>query len=499
MKTSFLAACTLAAITLTADYGRAQPWYYDFGTSTGSFSTASSGDSTMFVPQAELNGGKPRVRIGSTGGSFNLENQVVAFGSESYLRGVAPTSTSVNKFSMYNYAAGQAFTLRFRLRLGASDGSATVTSGTWSMFVGDGACYSDNSTFSGAQVFTGIRWQCGPSGAITTNYRNAGAWSTAGLSGTSFIQGQNFLVEIYGNNTTVELPYSLNGGQSVGANTFDLWIDGTLVGDNLPKGLLADASTIDSWMFYGESSPGNAANIFLDDIVYLNTIAESRLPVQLVYFNARAVDAASVTISWRTTAEVNTYGFEVQKSADGKSFATVQGSFVAGHGTTNTPSDYSFIDWNALPGVWFYRLRQLDLDGTAHLSDPVRIEILTSVAETTPESYVLNQNYPNPFNPVTTVGFRVSGCGLPNPKPGTQDPGSNTRNPEPATRNVKLSVYDLLGREVAVLADEKKTPGNYTVSFDGSGLPGGIYFYRMVATANGTVTFSEAKRMMLVK
>jgi hypothetical protein len=64
---------------------------------------------------------------------------------------------------------------------------------------------------------------------------------------------------------------------------------------------------------------------------------------------------------------------------------------------------------------------------------------------------------------------------------------------------VKLSVYDLLGREVAVLADEKKTPGNYTVSFDGSGLPGGIYFYRMVATANGTVTFSEAKRMMLVK
>ena len=39
MKTSFLAACTLAAITLTADYGRAQPWYYDFGTSTGSFST----------------------------------------------------------------------------------------------------------------------------------------------------------------------------------------------------------------------------------------------------------------------------------------------------------------------------------------------------------------------------------------------------------------------------------------------------------------------------
>ena len=479
MKTSFLAACTLAAIALTADYGRAQPWHYDFGTSTGSFSTASSGDSTVFVPPAEFNGGKPRVRIGSTGGSFNLENQSIAFGSDSYFRGVAPTSTSVNKFSVYNYSAGQAFTLRFRLRLGASDGSGTVTSGTWSMFVGDGAAYSDNSTFSGAQVFTGIRWQCGPSGAITTNYRNAGAWSTTGLSGASFFQGQNYLVEIYGNNTTVELPYTLNGGQSVGANTFDLWIDGALVGDNLPKGLLADASTIDSWMFYGESSTGNAANIFLDDIVYLNTIAESRLPVQLVYLHAHVVDATSVTISWRTIAEVKTYGFEVEKSTDEKSFATVQGSFVAGHGTTNTPSDYSFTDRNALPGVWFYRLRQLDLDGTAQVSDPVRVEILTGVAETTPTGFVLSQNRPNPFNPGTKIGFRVSGLG---------------------SSVVRLAVYDLLGREVAVLADEEKTSGNYTVNFDASGCAGGIYFYRMVATsANGTVAFTDVKRMMLLK
>jgi hypothetical protein len=492
MKNTFLAACTFAVITLTTECGRAQPWHYDFGTSIGSFSTASSSDSTLFVPPAEFNGGRPRVRIGSTGGSFNLENQLIAFGTQSYLRAVAPTSTSVNKFSMYNYAAGQAFTLRFRLRLGAPDGSASVTSGTWSMFVGDGMAYSDNSTFSGAQVFTGIRWQCGPSGALITTYRNAGAWSTAGLSGAPSAQGQDYLVEIYGNNTTVNLPYALNGVQSVGANTFDLWVDGLLVGDDLPKGLLADAAPIDSWMFYGESSTGNAANIFLDDIVYHNTIAESRLPVQLAYFRAQAIDATSVTISWRTMAEVNTFGFEVEKSEDEKSFAIVQGSFVAGHGTTNTPCDYSFTERNAPPGVWFYRLRQLDLNGAVHASDPIRLELLTSVAETTPTGFVLMQNYPNPFNPTTTVRYSVGGFVAPS---GAFSSGVGG----PEATHVTLAVYDLLGREVAVLVNEKKGPGNYIVRFDASGLAGGLYLYRMVAAAGMTVACSEVKRMILVK
>jgi len=483
MNTPFLAALTLAAITLATDSGRAQPWHYDFGASTGSFSVASSSDSTLFVPPAELNGGTPRVRLGSTGGSFNLENQLIAFGSESYLRGVAPTSTSVNKFSMYNYTAGQAFTLRFRLRLGASDGSATVTSGTWSLFVGDGAVYSDNSTFSGTQVFTGVRWQCGPSGAITTQYRNAGAWSASGLDGPPLTQGRNYLVEVYGNNTPGELLYTLAGGHTVAPNTFDLWIDGTLVGHNLPKGLLADAANIDSWVFYGESSAGNAANIFLDDIVYHNTIAESRLPVQLAYFYARAVDATSVTISWRTIAEVDTYGFEVEKSGDGIHFSTVEGSFVAGHGTTNIPSDYSFSDRNAQPGVWFYRLRQLDLDGTSHVSDPFQVEILTGLPETTPASCNLEQNYPNPFNPETKIGYTVAGTG----------------HEALVTSWVRLGVFDMLGREVALLVNEKKTAGNYVVRFDAAGLAGGIYLYRMVVAIDGTAEYSAVKRMTLVK
>ncbi len=128
---------------------------------------------------------------------------------------------------------------------------------------------------------------------------------------------------------------------------------------------------------------------------------------------------------------------------------------------------------------------------------------MTEVAETqelsgTPSSFCLQQNYPNPFNPVTTIGYRVPGVGSLNPRPGTQNPDLDTRNPQPGTRSVKLAVYDLLGREVAVLLNELRGPGNYTAQFDASGLASGTYFYRMQITGDG-YSLSETKRMMLVR
>jgi hypothetical protein len=88
-----------------------------------------------------------------------------------------------------------------------------------------------------------------------------------------------------------------------------------------------------------------------------------------------------------------------------------------------------------------------------------------------PGSYALEQNYPNPFNPETFIGFRVAQAGP-----------------------VKLQVFDLLGREVAVLVNEQKDPGGYRVRFDGSGLPSGVYLYRLTAG-----NFVDAKKLVLVR
>ena len=88
-----------------------------------------------------------------------------------------------------------------------------------------------------------------------------------------------------------------------------------------------------------------------------------------------------------------------------------------------------------------------------------------------PNSYSLNQNYPNPFNPTTTIKFGV-----------------------PTSEVVRLTVYDILGREVRTLVNELKSAGTYEVSFDASALSSGVYFYKLE-----TPSYSTTKRMLLVK
>jgi hypothetical protein len=167
----------LLALMLLAGKGWGQPWTYNFGTSTGTYNTNNSA-STTFLPSPEENGGTARVRRSNNqGGSFIMESsQTGKIGSGSRFRIEAPTGGSVNKFSIYDYTTpGKSFYTKFAMLLGGSDGG-NVASGTWYFFQGDGATYSDNSSFSSAQVFTGLRFVFGASGAITLEYR-AAAWT----------------------------------------------------------------------------------------------------------------------------------------------------------------------------------------------------------------------------------------------------------------------------------------------------------------------------------
>ncbi|CAG1772615.1 partial Neutral protease NprE, partial [uncultured bacterium] len=83
-----------------------------------------------------------------------------------------------------------------------------------------------------------------------------------------------------------------------------------------------------------------------------------------------------------------------------------------------------------------------------------------------PVAFGLDQNYPNPFNPTTSIGYQV-----------------------PVSGHVRLAVYDMLGREVALLVDEVKAGGRHSVVFNAAGLSSGVYFYRM--TVDGGLTFGQ--------
>ncbi len=184
------------------------------------------------------------------------------------------------------------------------------------------------------------------------------------------------------------------------------------------------------------------------------------VPVQISSFTATAVGAGGVRLNWATLSETNNYGFEVQKSDSRTgSYATLANSFVEGHGTTIVPQNYSFTDVHAAAGIWYYRLKQMDLDQSAHFSDPVRVDLTTGVAQgAVPMTTVLAQNYPNPFNPSTVIRYDVA---------------EKTR--------VTLTVYNTLGEIVATLVDGEKSPGYYDVKFNAAGLAAGVYFCRMVA------------------
>ena len=88
-----------------------------------------------------------------------------------------------------------------------------------------------------------------------------------------------------------------------------------------------------------------------------------------------------------------------------------------------------------------------------------------------PNTYSLYQNYPNPFNPSTIINYQL-----------------------PVSNQVRLVIYDILGREIAVLVNEKLSSGTYEVKWDGSNYPSGMYFYKLI-----TAEYTETRKMVLVK
>ena len=106
---------------------------------------------------------------------------------------------------------------------------------------------------------------------------------------------------------------------------------------------------------------------------------------------------------------------------------------------------------------------------------------------------ILNQNYPNPFNSSTTIKYSI-----PIPPQDFQYQSKGDREVQQAAfeslQEVRLNVYDILGREVAVLVNELKKPGNYEIEFTGNDLSSGNYFY--VLQTNG---FIQTKKFILLK
>ncbi|MBI5476883.1 MAG: T9SS type A sorting domain-containing protein [Ignavibacteriales bacterium] len=186
---------------------------------------------------------------------------------------------------------------------------------------------------------------------------------------------------------------------------------------------------------------------FISKVFYLDTV---HYPVPFTAtFEVSDADKVAVTVSGPFPLTVklesaNSYKIsgEVPESLVGKDF------------------NFSIKVEDIRGGVTNYTSTSIHVDRLVHVED-----------NGIPTEYSLSQNYPNPFNPSTTISYSV-----------------------PTSCQVRLTVLDILGREIVTLVDEQKFAGTYEVNFTASNLPSGIYFYRLTAG-----TFTNTKKMTLVK
>ena len=206
-----------------------------------------------------------------------------------------------------------------------------------------------------------------------------------------------------------------------------------------------------------------AATFNNEQDVYYSYITSGIVPVELTSFSASASENV-VTLDWSTATELNNRGFNIERSSEKNEWRTI--GFIEGKGTTSEPQHYMYSDNlnDVKSNKVYYRLKQIDNDGTYKYSNIVEVGIV-------PSSFTLSQNYPNPFNPSTKIKYSI-----------------------PQSSKVVVKVFDMLGKEVATLVNEEKEAGTYEITWNAQNLPSGVYSYGIKAGS-----YTAIKKMVLLK
>ncbi len=259
-----------------------------------------------------------------------------------------------------------------------------------------------------------------------------------------------------------------------GNDAVKLWLNPDISSDEPEPDITitagTDADSISVIQFRQEPLSGN---IYIDGIRVSTEWSSAQLPVELVKFTGFK-SGNGIRLDWSTATEVNNYGFELEKykpivgqalslpdrqtglpikvnhqsNGKGEWQSLV---FIPGHGNSNSPKYYRFIDSHPVSGRNIYRLKQIDCNGNYKYSEQV-IVIMKPV-----NKIRLLRSYPNPFNPSTNISFRLT-----------------------HKSKVRLSLFDTIGKLVTVIGNETYAAGQVSIELDfnliHSELPSGIYF-----------------------
>jgi hypothetical protein len=271
--------------------------------------------------------------------------------------------------------------------------------------------------------------------------------------------------------------YSTNGGQSWAANQrvtnkkFRISFQG-----QSPPSYQGDYNSITSnaktsmvcWGDFRNNSYGSYTGYFPDFAFRLNPLQDSINSANGSVYIRASIPATKL---WTDTVYFTS---TITPAPAAGSFAI---TYPAGNWVKNPPDSalVKVTATNVTPGVYTLNVKALGFNGT-----PVHLRTMTLIAGTTVTgiggnesfySYKLEQNFPNPFNPITKINYTIA-----------------------KTSNVKITVFNTLGKEVAGYTVDNQAPGNHYVVFNARDLSSGVYYYRIQ-----TSEFTDTKKMMLLK
>ncbi len=253
----------------------------------------------------------------------------------------------------------------------------------------------------------------------------------------------NFQIKLYETSNMIEFVYGDTVGPLYQGEGASIGICGIHNSDSTD---FIDATT-------GSTTEGNANVLtFPASGTIYRFSPGATVPVELVGFTS-SVSGSTVTLNWLTKSETNNAGWEIEKRSQesgdrSQDNAWKKIGFINGKGTTTESQSYQFTDKSSVSSA-NYRLKQIDFNGTSEFSSILTVSIL-------PTEFKLLGNYPNPFNPSTTIKFTL-----------------------PASGDVSLNIFNILGQKVATPFNGKLEVGVQSLPFNASGLSSGVYVYQI--------------------
>ena len=404
-----------------------------------------------------------QISIGLQGNNSPIiRNNIIEGGESVPTGGISLWVSGASAFSNAIIEGNEIFNNSFGMTLFSS------SNGVINAIVRDNVIYNNNINPNAQVSGSGINVNGSPFNqpVITRNTIYGNWWGITVQNGTTVQPGPQPNIGNIENADTTDDGQNIIFNNVQGTTVYDLYNNCTndIYAQNNDWGVY-DSLSIENHIFHKADNPAHGLVIF--------TPFSGPIPVELVSFTANVSDN-SVILNWVTASEVNNMGFEIEKSKVKSQKSNESGwekiGFVEGKGTTTEIQYYLFKEdltlTHNLNRTLYYRLKQIDFDGTVNYSNTIEVEI-----DLTPSNFILEQNYPNPFNPSTKIRWQ-----------------------SPVGSHQTIKVFDVLGNEVAKLVDEYNPAGSYEVEFNASSLSSGIYFYQLQAG-----DYVQTKKMLMLR